>query len=367
MSSTTSPAAPVPFRRTGEPPAPPRHDQKVVIALRNFAISISVFNVLGYTVLGFEQPWGWPFVALATAYSFEALLEVVGAWAEGRRPRFAGRGPRGVLEFLYPAHITALAVNMLSYVNDEVWVMVFGVLVAIGAKWVLRAPVRGRLRHFMNPSNFGITVILLLFPWASIAPPYQFTERVDAPVDWLVPLVIMAAGTMLNAKLTGRMWLIAGWLSLFACQAVVRGWVLGTSIPAALIMMTGVAFVLYTNYMVTDPGTTPSAPASQFAFGGGVAIVYGLLTGAGIVYGLFFATAIVCLVRGLFLWALHVSGRARELPSAAGNGQPGALHPDPPHPGARAAGVAGGAAQPLLGQENTAHEPVARASGSGHE
>jgi hypothetical protein len=30
------------------------------LALRNFAISISVFNILGYTLFGFEQPWLWP-------------------------------------------------------------------------------------------------------------------------------------------------------------------------------------------------------------------------------------------------------------------------------------------------------------------
>lgn len=290
----------------------PRHDPKVAKALRNFAISISVFNILGYAVLGFEQPWTWPFIAVLAAYAFETFLEVIGARVEGRMPRFMGNGWRGVLEFLYPAHITALAVNMLTYVNDRVWVMVFGVLVAVGAKWVLRAPVRGRLRHYMNPSNFGITVILLLFPWASIAPPYHFTERFGPPVDWIVPAIILVAGSVLNAKLTGRMWLIAGWLSMYVVQAVFRGWLLDTSIPAALIMMTGVAFVLYTNYMVTDPGTSPSAPASQFAFGGGIAVVYGLLTGAGIAYGLFFATALVCLVRGLFLWSLHLSAMARE-------------------------------------------------------
>ena len=59
----------------------PRHDPKIVIALRNFAMSMSVFNILGYTVLGFEQPWVWPFIALATAYSFEMALEAVSAGA----------------------------------------------------------------------------------------------------------------------------------------------------------------------------------------------------------------------------------------------------------------------------------------------
>jgi len=278
-----------------------------VIALRNFAISISVFNILGYTFLGFEQPALWPLLALLTAYATELALEVVGARSEQRPPRFAGRGVRGLVEFLYPAHITALAVNMLLYVNDRLGVMLLGVIVAISGKWLLRVPVNGRLRHFMNPSNFGISVVLLLFHWVSIAPPYHFTENLHGWADWVVPVLIIAGGTMLNGKLTKRMWLIAGWLSVFVAQAVVRGLVLHTAIPSALGIMTGDAFVLFTNYMITDPGTTPTRPLSQFAFGGGVAAVYALLTGASIVYGLFFATAIVCGIRGAFLWSLHIA------------------------------------------------------------
>ncbi|MBN3932810.1 enediyne biosynthesis protein [Streptomyces verrucosisporus] len=293
-------------------PAAPRHNPKVVTALRRFAISISVLNIFGYTVLGFEQPWTWPFIALATAYTVEIALEAVGARSEGRAPRFRGKGPRGLVEFLYPAHITALAVNMLTYVNDQVWAMVFGVIVAVGAKWVLRAPVRGRMRHFMNPSNFGIAVILLLFPWASIAPPYHFTEYLDGGFDWLVPAVIIVLGTMLNAKLTERMWLILAWVGGYVLQAVVRGLLFDTSVPAALAMMTGVAFVLFTNYMITDPGTTPSSKWGQIAFGGGVAAAYGVLTALSVAYGIFFATALVCLVRGAHLWTVDVLERKRR-------------------------------------------------------
>ncbi|GGT07709.1 enediyne biosynthesis protein [Nonomuraea spiralis] len=296
---------------------PPRHDPKVITALRRFAISITIFNILGYTVLGFEQPWSWPFVALATGYTVEIILEVIGARQEGRAPRFLGNGPRGLMEFLYPAHITSIALNMLIYVNDQVLVMMFGVTVAVGAKWVLKAPVRGRMRHFMNPSNFGIAVILLLLPWASIAPPYHFTEKVDNPIDWIIPGIIIIGGTMINGKLTGRMWLIGGWVGVFALQAVVRGLIIDDiSILGGLSMMTGVAFILFTNYMITDPGTSPSRPLSQVAFGGGVAVVYGLLMGMNIPYGIFFATAAVCLIRGGFLWALHIVNKARELDAA---------------------------------------------------
>ncbi|WP_169944071.1 enediyne biosynthesis protein [Microbispora sp. H11081] len=294
------------------PVAAPRHDPKVVIALRNFAISISVFNIFGYTILGFEQPWLWPFIALATGYTTEIVLERIGSRAEGRGPRYRGNGMRGLVEFLYPAHITSLAMNMLTYVNDQVLVLVFGVVVAVGAKWVLRAPVKGRMRHYMNPSNFGIAVILLVFPWASIAPPYHFTENVDTWIDWLVPGIIIIGGTMLNGKLTGRMPLILGWVGAFALQAILRGVFFGTSIPAALGMMTGVAFILFTNYMITDPGTTPSKPGPQIAFGAGVALLYGLLTAVHISYALFFATAGVCAIRGGFFWALHFVNKARQ-------------------------------------------------------
>jgi hypothetical protein len=293
-------------------PAAPRHDPKVITALRRFAISISVFNILGYTVLGFEQPWSWPFVAILTAYAVEIGLELIAAKVEGRQPRFRGNGVRGVIEFLYPSHISGLAVNMLTYVNDQILVMMFGVAVAVGAKYILRAPVRGKLRHFMNPSNLGIATILIMYPWASIAPPYHFTEYVDGFWDWFIPVIIIVSGTVLNGMLTKRLWLILGWLSFFAIQAVFRGLVLDTAIVGALGTATGVAFVLYTNYMVTDPGTSPSKPVSQFAFGAGIAVTYGVLTGMEIAYGLFFATAAVCLIRGGFLWALHISNKARE-------------------------------------------------------
>ena len=296
-----------------KPAATPSHHNKAVItALRRFAISISVFNIIGYTVLGFEQPWIWPFVAVLTAYTVEIGLEILSARIEGRLERFRGNGVRGVIEFLYPSHISGLAVNMLLYVNDQYLVMMFGVTVAVGAKYILRAPVKGRLRHFMNPSNLGIATVLVMYPWASIAPPYHFTEYVDGFWDWFIPVIIIASGTMLNAMLTKRMWLIAGWLIVFPIQAVVRGWLLDTAVLGAVGMMTGVAFVLYTNYMVTDPGTSPSKPLSQFAFGAGIAVTYGFLTGAEIAYGLFFATAIVCTIRGGFLWALHIVNKARE-------------------------------------------------------
>lgn len=283
-----------------------------ILALRRFAISITVFNILGYLWFGFEQPWLWPFMALGTAYAVDILLELLSSWAEHRGPQFRGRGFRGLVDYLLPAHITALAVNMLLYANDRAWLVIFAVVVAVSQKTLLRAPLRGKMRHFMNPSNFGITVTLLLFSWCSIAPPYEFTENIDTPARWIVPAAILISGTMLNAKLTRKMPLIGGWLGAFAAQAILRHFLFGTAWVSALVTMTGVAFVLFTNYMITDPGTTPMRPRDQVVFGAGTGVVYGVLMALHVVYGLFFAVTIVCLITGVFRWIIAIRAALRR-------------------------------------------------------
>lgn len=284
-------------------------------ALRNFAISMSVFNILGYTVLGFEQPWSWPLLALAVGYSAEIVIELVSAWAQGRRTAYAGHGAWGMYTFLLPTHITALACNMLLYANVHFWPIAFAVVVAIGQKAVFRAPINGRMRHFLNPSNFGITVTLLAFSWVNIAPPYHFTENVPDVIRVMVPFVILTAGTVLNAVLTKKVLLIMGWAGGFVIQALVRHWVWDVSLWGALVPMTGVAFVLFTNYMITDPGTTPSKGRAMFMFGASVATVYGVLMVFNVVYTLFFAVTIVCVARGAYWWIRDLSERRR--PAAA--------------------------------------------------
>jgi hypothetical protein len=288
------------------------------LALRNFAISITVFNVFGYTLLGFEQPWLWPILALATGYTTDIVFEVISAWAQQRQPRFLGHGPRGFYEFLLPAHITSLACSMLLYGNNQFWPVMFAIIVAVSQKHFLVAPIKGKFRHFMNPSNLGISVSLLAFSsWMSIAPPYEFTEWANTLFKLMIPIVILTAGTVINAKLTGRTPLIVGWLGAFAIQAFLRHWIWGVQLNTALGVMTGVAFVLFTNYMITDPGTSPQGARSQFMFGSAIAFVYGALMSFNIVYTLFFAVCIVCACRGLGWWAVYLRQRRREQRAAS--------------------------------------------------
>lgn len=299
-----------PAQRTTRP-APPRVDPKDprYLALRNFAISMSIFNAVGYTVLGFEQPWTWPLFALAVGYTLELAFESIMALAQQRRPEFRGNGAWGLYTFLLPTHITALACNMLLYANIHFWPIAFAISISIGQKYALRAPIKGRMRHFLNPSNFGITVTLLAFSWVNIAPPYHFTENVPDAFRALIPMIILTAGTVLNSVLTKKVFLIMGWTGGFVIQALIRHYVWGVALWAALIPMTGVAFVLFTNYMITDPGTSPSSRSAMFMFGAWVATAYGILMLFNVVYTLFFAVTIVCVARGMYWWMKWLAAR----------------------------------------------------------
>jgi hypothetical protein len=271
-------------------------------ALRRFAVAISVLTCVGHAVLGFEQAYAHVVVALATAYTVELVLEVVDARACRRPVAFRG-GPRRMVDFLLPPHITALACAMLLYANDRLGPIMFAAAFGVASKSVFRARIGAGRRHFMNPSNAGIAMTLLLFPWVGVAMPYQYTENLHGAADWLLPLVFVCVGSFLNARFTRRIPLIAAWVGGFVLQAVVRSAWFGIRLFPALDPMTGVAFVLFTFYMVSDPGTTPARPRDQIGFGAAVALVYGALQILHVVYGLFFALAIVCSARGCALWA----------------------------------------------------------------
>ncbi|MFV8132857.1 enediyne biosynthesis protein UnbU [Streptomyces syringium] len=312
--TTTAPASSAP---TAAAPAGLTPEQRRSKALRRFALSITVLNILGLTWLGFEQAYVTPFVAVGAAYATELLLESADAAAHRRRPRYLGSFGQ-VFDFMLPAHITGLACSMLLFASDRLLPVAFAAAVGIGSKYVVRARVRGRLQHVLNPSNTGIVVTLLLYDWVGIAPPYEFTEYAPGILRWIIPLAVLVAGTLLNAKLTRKMPLLLGWAGGFVLQAVVRSLFTDAWIVGALTPMTGVAFILYTNYMISDPGTTPFAPRRQFAFGLGIAVAYGVLMVLHISFGLFFALGIVCAVRWLALVTLPVTrplmdrfGRAR--------------------------------------------------------
>lgn len=369
---TTAPAG---VAAAPSPVSDKNYQQAQLGGLRRFAVAITIFNILGHAWFGFEQSYAQPLASVATAYVCQLLIETLEAWARGRRPGFT-RGVGSLVTSLLAAHISGLACSMLLYANDRIWVVCFASAVAITSKALFRIPVgsaagawplllfQGVLfllllqtgeatgawvpippewttafrvgvlalalllavlvppalatRHYLNPSNFGIAVTLLVFPWVGVAVPYQFTENLGAVGDWVVPAVIVCTGSMLNTWYTRRISLALAWVGAFALQAVVSSLVIWYAsghcpIVARLSAMTGVAFILFTFYMVTDPATTPERPAAQVVFGVSVAVVYSLLVAAHVVFALFVALVIVCVARGLGMYLLAVRRNPAEV------------------------------------------------------
>ncbi|MFD9891358.1 enediyne biosynthesis protein UnbU [Amycolatopsis sp. NPDC059027] len=269
-------------------------------ALRRFGMSITALTVLGHTVLGFEQAYLTPVVAVLAALATEITLESVEAAVEKRRPRYTGK-TGAVVDFLLPAYITGVACAMLLFANDRFLPTVLAAVAGVATKYVFRVRIAGKSRHVLNPSNAGIVVVLLLFPWVGIAPPYEFTEWVTGVWGAVVPALLLIAGTMLNAQLTGKIPLILGWAGGFLAQAVLRTLITDISLVSAILPITGTAFILFTNYMITDPGTTPSSRRGQVLFGLATAAVYGVLVQFHVVFGLFFALVITCVLRAVVL------------------------------------------------------------------
>lgn len=270
---------------------------------RMAAALATVLTVVGHTLLGFEQAVSHIFVALLTGYTCALLFETIDARANKRAPAYAGGGAGKVIDWLVSPHMTSITTSFLIYTNERLAVMAFAVSLAIGSKYIFRVyNAQGRLVHFFNPSNFGIAVTLFVFPWVAIIP-YAFLTRVSGWLDWLVPALILMLGTRLNFLFTKRIPLILAWIGGFILQAALRAIFTSTPFLAGVVPMTGVAFVLFSFYMITDPQTTPSSLRGQIIFGLALAFAYAFLMVEHVIFTLFYAVFAVTGLRGVWLYA----------------------------------------------------------------
>jgi Na+-translocating ferredoxin:NAD+ oxidoreductase RnfD subunit len=106
----------------------------------------------------------------------------------------------------------------------------------------------------------------------------------------------------MNWRYAKRMPLVIGWVVAFAIQGLIRCLMNGLPLIVGLVPITGVSFLLFTFYMVTDPGATPRDWKEQVIFGASTALVYFFLVLAHIGFAFFYALLIVSLCRGLYLY-----------------------------------------------------------------
>jgi hypothetical protein len=191
-----------------------------------------------------------------TSYSpkFVTILAAIGA--ELLFGRFAyGKWPNPV-----SAYITGISAGILIK-SPELWPFVLCAVISIASKYALR--VRGR--HLWNPTNFGVTVLLLLAPLHTASLSVQYGNVIWSNV------LIWTLGALILWKI-GKLHIPVTFAVVYLLLSPYRAWATGNAWLTEVAPLTGPMYQLYMFFMITDPKTTTRYKWSQCLVAGLVAV-----------------------------------------------------------------------------------------------
>ena len=238
MSTTTAQATPltVPASQAKQPPKLFGIDGRFVAP-----IFITFILLLGQLTYGILESYAMTALAIVTAVALEIVL---GRLLVGKWPHLAS------------AYISGISVGILTR-SPYAWPFALCSAISITSKYVLRV----RDRHIWNPSNFGISVMLLLAPWAYSTLSVQWGNNL-----WPM-LVIWMLGAVITYHV-GRIHITATYVVSFFALSYVRCLVTGHSYWAEAAPITGPMYQLFIFFMITDPKTTVRSSRWAQAFVG---------------------------------------------------------------------------------------------------
>ncbi len=179
------------------------------------------------------------------------------------------------------AYITGISVGILTR-SPFYWPYALISFISIASKYVLR--LNGR--HLWNPSNFGMSAVLLLAPATVSLLSIQWGNTL-----WPM-VVIWVLGTAIVWRV-GRLHISATYVASFLVFSLVRSVVSGTPWLATVAPITGPMYQLFIFFMVTDPKTTVRSTSGQCVVVFLVALVEAVLRLAEVVYAPFYALCLV--------------------------------------------------------------------------
>jgi Na+-transporting NADH:ubiquinone oxidoreductase subunit NqrB len=204
---------------------------------------------LAYGLFGLTWAFEWQKYALIfTACLFVQLLGIAAT----------GIG----LQSLKSALITALGLCLL-FKSSSVETLALGAGLAIASKFIIRY----KGTHFFNPANFGIIAAILLTGDAWISPGQWGSS--------MVLLYFFGAAALIVLLKVGRIDTSLAFLVTFAALEYVRTVLfLGWEFDVFAHKMLNGSLLLFTFFMITDPKTTPRAPAMRILW----AVLIGIIT-----------------------------------------------------------------------------------------
>ena len=214
-----------------------------------------------------------------------------------------GRITYGKWPYAASAYITGISVGILLR-SQYLWPYVLCAFISIVSKYVLRF----RGRHLWNPSNLGVSLVLLLAPdtvsllsvqWGNVVAPMVVIWLLGSVIVWRV----------------GRFYLSATYVASFLLFSFVRAAESGTPWVAAVAPITGPMYQLFIFFMVTDPKVTVRPMWAQCFVVFLVALVELIFRLNEVVYAPFYA---LCLVGpSALLVEMWLDARRAKMPVAA--------------------------------------------------
>ncbi len=196
-----------------------------------FIAPLLITAILLVGQLGFGMLESYPQTLLAIAVSI-GLEIVLGKVFTGKIPNLAS------------AYISGISVGILIR-SPFFWPFALCSALSITSKYVLRA----KDRHIWNPSNFGVSAMLLLAPFAVASLSIQWGNN-------LLPMaVIWILGSIIIYRL-GRFHITLTYVVSFLAFALMRTFFTGHSFLAEVAPITGPMYQLFIFFMITDPKTT---------------------------------------------------------------------------------------------------------------
>jgi Na+-transporting NADH:ubiquinone oxidoreductase subunit NqrB len=153
---------------------------------------------------------------------------------------------RGKMPSLQSAYVSGISLALLTKPQGHLlWPFALGAFLAIASKYVLQ--VHGR--HLWNPSNFAISLILLLAPGRMSVLSHQWgNDLVTNAIIWGIGLLVVSQAKVLHVTLT--------YVACFLALGVIRSQIVGTPLLPEIAPITGPMYQLFVFFMVTDPRTT---------------------------------------------------------------------------------------------------------------
>jgi enediyne biosynthesis protein E5 len=235
--SNSTEAARNPYAAPDAAPSAPRW-RKLLSFDNRFLAPVLVTCILLSGQLGFGVLESWTHTILAIGAAI-VLEMVLGKWMTGKTPHLAS------------AYISGISVGILIR-SPFIWPFVLCAAISICSKYVLR----WRDRHLWNPSNFGVSAMLFLYPAAVASLSIQWGNFV-----WPM-LVVWALGTIIITRLK-RLHICVTYVASFVLFAGVRSLVTDAPFLASVAPLTGPMYQLFVFFMITDPRTTVSSKRGQ--------------------------------------------------------------------------------------------------------